>query len=91
MRNEKAKQDLKTDFEAVMKSVRGLRDEIRLQLHLASLDLKDEWKKLEPRLAEAEQITEAISEASLELAHDVERRARALMVRLKALAQMHQR
>lgn len=67
--------------------LRGLRDEIRVQAHLAGMDLKKEWEKLEPRLNEAEQMVDAISAASVAAAHDLERRARKLRDQLKALAQ----
>jgi len=33
-----------------MDEISALRDEIRIKLHLASMDLQDEWKKLESTL-----------------------------------------
>ena len=35
------------DLERRMNEILTLRDEISLKLHLASMDLQDEWKKLE--------------------------------------------
>jgi predicted nuclease with TOPRIM domain len=79
---EKAKQDYK-DIRVVL---RGLRDEIRVQIHLAGMDLKKEWEKLEPRLDEAESMIDAVSAAATAATHDVERRARALRDELKRLS-----
>ena len=42
-----------------------LRDDARLKVHLASMDIKDAWAKLEPKLAEAEKIEEDVSETTL--------------------------
>lgn len=47
------KQELKQDFKAFQHDVRALRDEVKLKLHLANMDLKDEWSKLEPQLEHA--------------------------------------
>jgi len=46
-------QEFKQDFKAFQQDVRALRDEVKLKLHLASMDLKDEWEKLEPQLDRA--------------------------------------
>lgn len=87
MKPETRAQKLKKDARDVRQVLRGLRDEIRVQAHLAGMDLKKEWEKLEPRLNEAEQMVDAISSASVAAAHDLERRARKLRDQLKALAQ----
>ena len=69
--------------------LRGLRDEIRVRLHLATLDLKDEWQKLEPKIAEAEQYMSTVTEASASALHELERRASALQEKLAALREQH--
>jgi hypothetical protein len=74
------------DVKDIRVVLRGLRDEIRVQLHLAGMDLKKEWQKLEPRLEEAEKMVDAVQAASVAAAHDVERRARKLRDDLKFLA-----
>ena len=38
--------------------LRALRDEIRLELHLAGMEAKEAWKKLEPRIRDAEEKVE---------------------------------
>jgi hypothetical protein len=36
-----------TDFDGLKEELKGLRDELDLKMHLASLELKDEWQELE--------------------------------------------
>ncbi|MBL8740254.1 MAG: hypothetical protein JNK04_04140 [Myxococcales bacterium] len=45
---------LKKEVEAGMTRLQGLRDEVRVRLHLAGMELKDEWAKLEPYLLDLE-------------------------------------
>lgn len=42
--------DTKQDLKAFQADVRALRDEVKLKIHLAGMDLKDEWAKLEPQI-----------------------------------------
>lgn len=42
------------DIEKVVGSLKTLRDEIRVQIHLAKAELKDEWEELEPKFQEME-------------------------------------
>ena len=57
----------------LMKELETLRDEIRLKLHLASMDARDEWDKLETRWqefrgkAELDETAEEVGEAAGEL------------------------
>ncbi len=44
--------------------LRRLRDEIRVDVHLARMDAKDRWHALEPQFAVAEKAAREISEAS---------------------------
>ncbi len=63
--------DFKQDLKAFQQDVRALRDEVRLKLHLAGMDLKQEWETLEP------QIDRAINNAahvSAEAVADLKRR-----------------
>ena len=49
-----------------------LRDEVRVKLHLAGMDLKDQWNKLEPRVADVEKKAAAeVSEVSRAALTDV--------------------
>lgn len=61
------------------KSLKALRDELRLKMHLAGMDLKTEWEKLEP------QIDHAVSEAAVvsgEVMADLKKRLEELKRRL---------
>ena len=41
-----------------------LRDEVRLDMHLAGMDAKDRWRKLEPEIFHAEKLAAHITEIS---------------------------
>ncbi|MDC0678579.1 MULTISPECIES: hypothetical protein [Sorangium] len=56
--------ELKSDLNKSLSSLQTLRDEIRVRLHLAGMDAKDAWDKLEPKLLDAEKLAEDVSEAS---------------------------
>jgi len=75
--------DIKQEVDRRLSQMNTLRDEIRVQLHLASLDAKREWdEKLEPKVLEAEgvakQATEATKAALDEVVTRLERFARQL-------------
>lgn len=81
MSTESAKQDLK-ELRDVLKT---LRDEIRVQAHLGSMELKEQWAKLEPRMIEADKYVEEVSYATLMTLHDLVKNARVLHDNLKEL------
>lgn len=56
--------ELKNDQKKSLALLQTLRDEIRVKLHLAGMDAKDQWKKLEPHFAEIEHAAEDITETS---------------------------
>jgi hypothetical protein len=57
--------DIKHEVEKGLSRMTTLRDEIRVQLHLASMDAKQEWdEKLEPKVLEAEGAAKQASEAT---------------------------
>ena len=56
--------ELKGDLQKSLDSLAMLRDEIRVRLHLAGMDAKDAWNRLEPKLLEAEKLAEDVSESS---------------------------
>ena len=56
--------ELKKELEKSLGLLRTLRDEVRVKLHLASMDIKDQWKKIEPHLQDAEKAAEQASDAS---------------------------
>jgi hypothetical protein len=66
--------ELKTELKKGLSQLQTLRDEVRLRLHLASMDLKDQWNKLEPHLADVEKKAADASEASKSLINDAVKR-----------------
>ena len=57
--------ELRAELEKSAATLRTLRDELRVQLHLGKLEAKDEWRRLEPRLESAlERAGSEVSEAS---------------------------
>ena len=63
--------NLKAEIQKGLSQIQTLRDEVRVRLHLAKLDVKDEWQKLEPRLDEIEQRAEDVSDATRTAVHDI--------------------
>lgn len=56
--------ELKNEIQKSLGLMRTLRDEVRVKLHLASMDAKDEWEKLEPHLVQVERAAGELSEAT---------------------------
>jgi hypothetical protein len=69
-----AKAELKKELEKGLTRLQSLRDEVRVRLHLAGMDLKDQWNKLEPHLEDVEKkAEEASDEAKTLLAEAVKK------------------
>ena len=66
--------ELKRELKKSLALLQTLRDEVRIRLHLGSLDLKDQWKKLEPHLGEVEKKAEELTEASFAALGDAVKR-----------------
>ncbi len=75
-----AKPVFKKDFEALKHDVQALRDELKLQMHLANMDAKKQWEKLEPR---AEHLWDDVSEKSLVAAKELKKAFLELKAQLK--------
>jgi hypothetical protein len=70
--------DIKAEFHRDLDAMRTLRDEIRVKLHLAKLDAKDEWNLLEPQLAAIDHAADEFSEATYKKLNHVMTRLTAL-------------
>ena len=58
-------QQIKEEVDKNIERLAMLRDEVKLQLHLASLDARTEWdEKLAPRVVEVEKAAKTLSESS---------------------------
>lgn len=62
-----------------LKLIQSLRDEIKLKAHLATMDLKTEWARLEPQVERALSSAQIVSE---EVISDLKRRMTELRRRL---------
>lgn len=69
-------------LEDVRNEMGKLADEIRLKIHLASMDAKDTWHRLEPKLHELEQRAERATE---KVGHEIQEMAQDLRSRLRRL------
>lgn len=69
------------DLKAFQSDVRALRDEVRLKIHLAGMDLKQEWEKFEPQL---DRVINSAAQVSNEAVAEVKRRLNEFRKRLTA-------
>lgn len=68
---------LKTSFESGLQELRTLRDEIRVRLHLAGQEAREQWEKhLEPHVGRIEQQIKDTKEDALDSVKDAIDRAR---------------
>lgn len=64
--------NLQEDVKSGLDKLAQLRDEVKLHIHLATLDAKKEWdEKLSPKVLEVEQSAKSITESSKSTLHDV--------------------
>jgi hypothetical protein len=59
-----ATHELKGELKKGLEKLQTLRDEVRVRIHLAGMELKDQWNKLEPELEDIEKKAGHVSEAS---------------------------
>jgi hypothetical protein len=56
--------DLKEELKKSLVLLRTIRDEVRVKLHLAGMEAKEAWNKLEPHLDAVERMAHDATEAS---------------------------
>ena len=78
-----AKDELKKELEKGIGRLQSLRDEVRVRLHLAGMDLKDQWNKLEPHLNEVEKKAGEASEDARMLLSEAMRKLEKLRASLR--------
>jgi len=74
--------EIRLDIQKNVERMRALRDEIRLKIHLAGMDARDEWRKLEPKIEEVERAAHHLTEATRAAASDAVKRLSNLRSRL---------
>ncbi|MCI0569505.1 MAG: hypothetical protein L0Y66_02020 [Myxococcaceae bacterium] len=73
MNNVQAKQWMQEQ----MAQLRTLRDEVRVNLHLAGMEARDRWQTLEPLVEDAERLLEDVSDISSKALDGLVKRVRA--------------
>ncbi|WP_394841684.1 hypothetical protein LZC95_32000 [Pendulispora brunnea] len=73
---------LKAEIEKGISRMQTLRDEVRVRLHLAGMDAKEEWDKLEPSLVDIERKAEDFTDATRRAVEDALKRLSALRSKL---------
>jgi hypothetical protein len=76
-------EELKGRLNEGLTTVKRIGDEIRLEVHLAGMELKDKWKELEPSLIQAERAARNLSEQSLDAVDEVVKQLEDFRVTLK--------
>jgi hypothetical protein len=77
-------EQVKAEIETQKQKLTTLRDDIKVRLHLASMDAKKEWDdKLSPKLLEVEDLTKNITESSRSTLNDLVAKAEDFLARLK--------
>jgi hypothetical protein len=76
-----ATKELKAELERSLALLATLRDEVRVRIHLGSMDAKKQWNELEPRVQSAiDQAAKDVSNAS----HAVVREVTEALKKIKA-------
>lgn len=78
----KTTDELKHEVTKSLDLLKTLRDEVRVRLHLGGMDIKDEWAKLEPHLADVEKRAVELSDASKSALTDALQRLKKLRASL---------
>jgi hypothetical protein len=76
-------QDSKHLIASQFNDLKTLRDEIRLELHLAGMDLRDEWQKLERELPDPSTAAARVKEAASEGLDRLVAQVRSFQTRLR--------
>jgi hypothetical protein len=75
--------DLKGDIKKSLDALRALRDEVRLQVHLAGMEVKERWGKLEPRLEAVEHAAQEATESSRDAVNETVKLLRDFLTSLR--------
>lgn len=75
---------LKDEARKTIERLQTMRDEVRLQLHLAGMEAKDQWKRLEPRIQQvADRVATDGSEGAKAALHEITEELRAFRASLE--------
>jgi hypothetical protein len=79
------REQVKGQLQGTLGELKTLRDEIRLDLHLGGMDLRDEWARLEKRLPDERSLTK-VKDATREALDALAKELRAFKERLRSRA-----
>jgi chromosome segregation ATPase len=69
--DDKGKDEIRRQIEVILSELQTIRDEIRVRIHLAGMELKDSWKDVESRIEELErqrpEATQKVRDVAAEL------------------------
>ncbi len=63
--------DLKKEFEEIAEKLKQERDELQVQLHLASMELKEEWEQAEKKWQHFSGVIDEVADDTKETAEEV--------------------
>jgi hypothetical protein len=72
-----------------LEALKKARDELRVRVHLASMDAREQWAKLEPRLAEIEKVLADAGEKTIEEVRDALDKLGHALAKLRDQAREH--
>jgi alcohol dehydrogenase class IV len=77
-------QHIKEEVDKNLEKLTTLRDEVKVQLHLATLDAKQEWdEKLAPKVLEVEQTAKSATESTRQAVKELVGRLEDFLARLR--------
>jgi hypothetical protein len=75
--------DMKDEINELIADLKQVRDELKVQLHLAKEDIKDDWDQVEGNLEKLEAKARHIGDATKEASEDVGEAAKLLAEEVK--------
>lgn len=75
--------DLQDEINEMIADLKQVRDELKVQLHLAKEDIKDDWDEVEGNLQKLESKAKTIGNAAKEASEDVGEAAKLLAEEVK--------
>ena len=70
--------DVKKRIEEMLSELRQERDELKVKLQLAKMDVSEEWKKLEAQLEKLDAKAEELGNVAADASHDIAAAAKLL-------------
>ena len=71
-------ENVRRELKETVNQLRTLRDEAKLKIHLAGMDARDAWDRLQPKIEEAERAAEHGTVAALESVQQTAKKLREL-------------